>query len=129
MSDFEFLEPEPVNHTQLLALKTARDLLNRGWCQFDFARDSQGNPVGPNHPDATCFCAVGALRATMPPGRGQDNMDDRINCVRLLNEQLYRRHGTDFKAVSTWNDQEERTQGQVLALYDDAIKEARRRVQ
>lgn len=49
--------------TVLEALKAARELISvpERWTQGVYARGPDGRPVHPDDPEATCFCALGAV--------------------------------------------------------------------
>src|SRR5690242_7058396 len=42
-------------------LRAARELVQRGWTQGWYARDKTGRAVGWDHPEASCWCASGAI--------------------------------------------------------------------
>ena len=96
------------------ALVRARELVERGWCQGWFARDADGVEVSFASQSACRFCAIGAIRrvADIPDGN---------NGIGLL----FRAGGLTALDLAAWNDAPERTQADVLALYDAAIALAR----
>ena len=98
------------------ALVRARGLVERGWCQGWFARDADGYEVAAVSPQACRFCALGAIR------HATNVFVEGDNCIRLV----LRAGGNEALGdLFTWNDAPERTQADVLALYDRAIALAR----
>jgi len=95
------------------ALVRARGLVERGWCQGLHATDSDGRPVFWRDHRAERYCAIGAIYTTPDPRV-------RMRCVVHLRKAI----GGEGD-VSGWNDAPERTQADVLALYDRAIALAR----
>ena len=89
------------------ALVRARGLVERGWCQGRYEADGQG--------ETRAYCAVGAWLAT-----GEQDVSLTL-LVRALRDAG---HGH----LIEWNDAPERTQADVLALYDAAIALARAEV-
>jgi hypothetical protein len=49
--------------TSKQALTQARALIENpaNWTTGNYARDDKGKPTDPSYPNATCFCAIGAL--------------------------------------------------------------------
>jgi len=92
-------------------LITARAKVETGWCQGTNARDAQGQPILAEYPDATKFCAMGALVSVCGhyfPAH-----------LSVLCSVL---QGRDHQwTVSAYNDHPSRTQEEVLALFDKAI--------
>ena len=99
-------------------LSTGLDRLRtRGWCQNAHARDAKGKPArfdgyGTAHGAPVSYSAYGAVG-------GHDVLD----MVRAR-EALWKRLGArqvGFGSLADWNDAQERTQGEVVALYQDTI--------
>ena len=94
--------------TDLEALKAARELLSdkTKWTQRAMARDAEGKEAEPSHPDAVCFCALGAAERCGYYG------------PRLYDAAL----ALDLDGVATTNDDNKLGYDAVLALYDKAIE-------
>lgn len=104
----------------LQLLRDARAKLATGWTQGNFARDHLGAPISAQSPDATCWCAWGAVRASMDHDRALWAADDAAHDE--LYEALASVEGLDYAgAIVEYNDAAERTQADVLALFDRAI--------
>ena len=90
-------------------LIAARVRIAQGWCQRWWARDRLGLEVHSGSPEACYWCAAGAVNSTT------NDFNVRGRAEAALNKVL----GQD---VRIWNDQPERTQAEVLALYDLTIE-------
>lgn len=132
--------------TTIETLTTARNLIEQGWCQGDYAKDHKGDQVPPESKDAIEFCSVGALiRAAgknRPPFSAERD-DLFTNCLKRLREAMHRAEsfiepGPDWEAelegwqhllktnnkwgiITMWNDFSKNHQQEVVALYDRAI--------
>lgn len=87
-------------------LDEAIKLLEAGWCKGSEAKTADGRNVPVEHPEAVCFCAVGALRKT-----GQIE----------LSSTLARR--VRFTVLWAWNDMPSRTKEEVIALFRQVNEE------
>ena len=102
-------EKTPHTVTEKLSIaRSARALVARGWTQEHYARDAQNLYVGPRDESATRWCIVGAVSAS--------------GCAPALHDEVLK----DARALlgrplTAWNDQRERTQGDVLAVMDQLI--------
>ena len=96
--------------TPLETLKAARQLISdpAKWTQGWFAKNERGFTVSEDHPDACCWCALGAMRKVSPSWKGYHQ-----TAAILMNGSLLR--------VSDFNDTH--THAEVLALFDAAIAE------
>jgi hypothetical protein len=99
-------------------LVEARALLARGWTQGHYARTATGDPVasmlGRQVGDAVCWCAEGALLAVnhgVFPYKARTEIKRVIGQLGLV--------GPD--AIVRWNDAKDRTQAEVLDVFDRAI--------
>lgn len=78
-------------------LIAARDLLSKGW--------TQGS--------AASFCSIGAVHRCSPPREGSE----------ILNElTITMKAQSSAPCLMAWNDQPNRTQAEVLALFDQTIE-------
>lgn len=97
-------------------LKSARDLISQkgAWIQGTFARDKNGFDCEGIDPTAVCFCAMGAI----------DRAVGETNSFFNFAWPLYRAldNAGFHNGISEWNDAPERTQEEVVALFDKAIE-------
>ena len=102
----------------LKLLKETRTVLERGWTQEVYARDANGHVIYPENKDACQWCISGALRKAsrfsdyddaekLPPGYPEAYRAILSACP-------------DFDLVR-YNDEEGRTQADVLDLMSRAI--------
>jgi hypothetical protein len=111
------------NTTKIIEGATAR--LQLGWTQVHLAEDAEGEGCDPDDEKAVAWCAYGALIAAAE-ALGLD--DDR----RAVGAALYRvafaagcadddwESGIDW-AVSNWNDDDHRTQEDVILAFKTAL--------
>ncbi|ORE90214.1 hypothetical protein ATO13_23301 [Stappia sp. 22II-S9-Z10] len=99
-------------------LRDARGYIERGWAQGDAARDDDGFACTVESRKAVRWCALGAIGAA---GR-RFPQRDRDTALTAL----YRAVGTP--TISFWNDSPRRTQADVLAAFDRAIRITAREV-
>ena len=97
-------------------LMMARDLLDNGFCKSMEATDAFGTCV-PVHDERACrFCSGGAIRAVLYRVYGSNVAPlwcDCVNAVRYAN-------GIGL-SIFHWNDDDDRTQEQVVQAFDKAI--------
>lgn len=104
-------------NTTVKFLTKARAVIERGWCQGSFARDAQGQPIEATDPLAETFCIRGATRAVAP------NDDDvRARAHRHLEDVIIALTDGDCDSIASYNDDTSRTQAEILAVFDAAIK-------
>lgn len=95
----------------VLILRAAKGLLEtKGWTQGSYAKDAEGNRVPPELAQATCFCALGAVRAAPYAG---GRMQAMIALLRAI--------GPEWSNVPDFNDARGRTAAEVIAKFDEAI--------
>jgi hypothetical protein len=104
-------------NTVATILRQARELLKTGWCQHQLHKRVKG---------VDCYCAQSALSiaATGALWRSYWEMEP----LYALLESLVRRTDPSIdplvtNALSAFNDTPGRTQAEVLALFDQAIRE------
>ena len=105
--------------TTLKILKAAHDLLAvpGTWIQCREALDKNGFSTLPDAEDATCWCALGAIRRV----QGGTTPYAQV-LLRLITSMPHKPKGDRLAdIVLDWNDQPGRTQDEVLALFDKAI--------
>jgi hypothetical protein len=95
-------------------LKKGRKLIEKGWCQYT-AREERKDGT-------TAYCASGALVAaaqkSLPWSIGPHTIEQAF---RLLENETFR---YDNKCIGliAYNDKPGRSQGEVLSVYDAALK-------
>jgi hypothetical protein len=91
-------------------LIAARAILAQGWTQREYALSSDGTPCGLRSAEATQFCIVGALERIIPYG------ESITHARALLCNHL------EVESLVGWNDAPDRTQADVLALFDRILE-------
>ena len=102
--------------TALEILTEARKLIAGGWCQGSYCKDKGGRLVSYGDPQATQFCALGAMYhyiAFKDPTNAVQGCEATAHAIHLLQ---YR--GT---SLARFNDRDKTTQADVLMLFDEAI--------
>lgn len=94
--------------TTIQVLRKARALVKKGWTQGCMARSAKGNRITPFSPKACRFCAWGAIESAAREG---GNYFPAYKALERIVENVPR-----------FNDAPARTQRQVLAAFDRAIK-------
>ncbi len=107
------MKPTTVRET----LVAARALIEKGWCQGVYARDSSGLTTKVWGDQAVSFCAIGALFCVMDFMRGPDKDRVLIVCQRLLDSVC-----PALSNIVEFNDAAGRSKEDVLAVYDNAIQ-------
>ena len=99
--------------TPLQTLKAARDLISdpARWTQGWFAKNERGLNVSEDHPDACCWCVLGAMKRVSSSSIGFHQA-----AAILRNRSMFR-----LFDLSEFNDTH--THAEVLALFDAAIAE------
>lgn len=108
-------------------LAHAARIVGRGWCQDALARDCQGTAVYLDDPNATNFCASGAIRVA---ARGLENEEEMyvraVTCVACSVEDgphFFRPRNPGGRRqffIAYWNDNPQRTKAQVVATLRKA---------
>ena len=95
-------------------LEGAIDLIKQGWTQKALARNERGWTVSPMHHGACTWCIEGALfkaQWDLSPGVEGEYLDPMAS--RLV---------AFFRApISEWNDQEGRTQSEVVEAMEEFL--------
>lgn len=97
-------------------LRSARDHIERGWCQGTMARGADGVRREPTDQDAASWCAQGAL------DRASSALPDHDASVYWRARRLLRAGVPGGGTVPHYNDDEGRVRADILALYDRAIE-------
>jgi hypothetical protein len=92
-------------------LDDARALIEKGWCQKDYAQDRCGSGIWYDDPQAVCYCAVGAIRAVC----GEDEIADVAE--RTVEGVV------GAASLISWNDKH--TQAEVIEAFRKAAELAR----
>ena len=113
-------------------LRRARSIIEKPsrWNRESNARDRDGKPCHPHSNRAVKFCLYGAMdRAATPEGRADIQRAHTVACTAV--HAIIRRNTTEpgkslprYAGPATFNDAEETKHGDVLAVLDQAIKEA-----
>ncbi len=91
--------------TTLEVLKRGLERVRKGWCQHYYAKTADGHGTGVLNPEACSWCAVGAV-----------NVNDEAR-TELMETLGFAPH----PPVGIWNDAPERTQADVIALFERTI--------
>lgn len=117
-------------------LKQVRDLIERGWTQGAFVRDTNQTSIPFPLKDAIkqartnglCFCLGGAVAFVEqnPDGPILDELTEALfKALPQSHRDQWRDTGVDpglkIEALYAWNDDDDRSKGEVLALIDAAI--------
>jgi hypothetical protein len=96
-------------------LKEARDLIAKdgGWTQRQYARGADGTYADFYNKKAVCFCTLGALYRV---GLSEPKALNDAEHLLLKSAQV--------ENIVVWNDAPERTQAEVVALFDAALSKA-----
>lgn len=95
----------------IAGLRAARALIEKGWTQRTYARDANGNVVEETDGGAVAFCAAGACWA----------VSSREARDALRRQVGLETNTPDWPSISAFNDAPDRTQQDVLALFDRTI--------
>lgn len=101
-------------HTLRRARALIRDLEH--WTQGSFARDINSEECEACDPDACRWCAIGALQATADTA---DEYDSAL--LELAHSGVGLATTLIADSLVAWNDSHERTHGEVLEAFDQAI--------
>ena len=96
------------------ALEEARRLCAVGWTQRVGARDKNSNTVSTKSPDAVYFCLWGSIYRAENSHTGQRAYGAIVESIGGINPDPVE-----------WNDAPDRTQADVLALFDRTIAKLR----
>lgn len=109
-------KPPPIPSYEAFSaiLLTAAETVTRSWIQGDEARTPDGKPVMPSSPDASGWCAAGAVCAAMP-----DHMP--VTAHILINERLRLLIGDDAE-ITEYNDACGRTASEVATTLRELAR-------
>ena len=102
-------------------LDRAADLIKPegAWTRGAYARDEHNDSIDTLHPDAKCFCAMGAVYRAA--GASSLYKTGRIDVVNDVRKHLITVVGT---TMASFNDAPERTQAEVVAALRSAAAAA-----
>jgi hypothetical protein len=105
----------------------AQERIQKGWCKRHLAVDGAGISVDFLSPEAVRWCVIGALWAANGSSvNGAKNGGKELGTVyALLTKTLVDEKDPVMllSELSTWQDHPDRRKDEVLALFDQAIKE------
>jgi hypothetical protein len=108
-------------------MKAYEFLKNHGWCQGTMAKTANGTNVPVNHPQAECFCMMGAVEAVYywdyyglyPFHLGNEHrFSGTLKQLEKIIDDKSCRHLGDVTAM--FNDAPGRTKEEVLAVLKEA---------
>jgi hypothetical protein len=94
-------------------LDEARALIEKGWCQKDYARDAGGAGEWPTDAACACYCSAGAIMAIA---------NENLELEDALEDAFRKATGG---SIITWNDHPNRTQAEVIEAFRKAAELAR----
>ncbi len=119
----------------LEVLRGAHERLRQGWTTGHMARTGQLDPVPPEHPEAARWCTFGAIRAAC-----LERFPTQRPTALLLAETSAKYLGAMLqhlghevlpqsapRTLMEWNDVPNRSQREVLQVYQDTISILERR--
>lgn len=93
----------------------ASEYIKQGWIQHTPAKDRYGISVHANNPNATCWCMVGAISASL----GLNNIDTSAEFSQKIRICM----GIIKSPVTTWSDNRMRTQQEVIDVLEQMERE------
>ena len=112
----------------LEVIKAARRLIDMGWCQWDYAQNSQGNGTSVLSKYACAWCSCGALRASMPRQSTNGCLWDSefswsdYEGIRGILDAYIVDNGLAESLVD-YNEDDGRTQFDILHVFSQVIKQ------
>ena len=112
--------------TKLDILTAARELLAHGdrWTKERAAERADGLSTDVHARDAIRFCAVGALYRVSDISENGPYNDAQEAIASVLRAQSLTLSDDPFSAIVSWNDADDRTHADVIAIFDAAILDA-----
>jgi hypothetical protein len=94
-------------------LKATKELLSdeKRWTRDFLARHENGNPIGPNEPNAVCFCILGAI----------DKLTGTNGKYSPAHVAIEQELPKKYIGIGHFNDDPETTHGHVMAVLQKAI--------
>ena len=102
--------------------EAVRVLKPRGaWAKGGLAFDVDHRTVSPSSPNATCWCAIGALM------KAQDNLKKEIDTAfAATNLVTAIEHSRKMTLLDSWNDMKSRRKKDVIDLFTRTAEELRK---
>ena len=109
-------------------LEEARARIAKGWCQGPYATDRFGGVVKAKNPEASNWCAFGAVLAASPDGYVYP-----CGPMKYLNKVVKKMYMIDgvgpiHSCISQLNEAPGTTQSTMLAVFDKAISKLKRKI-
>lgn len=101
--------------TQLDVLKSAKALVEKGWCQNTYAKTAKGKPTDSYNPNAVAWCMRGAMASAAANDFNADFVEASITLEKALGAMW----------IADWNDASWRTKAEVIAAFEEAINLAK----
>lgn len=86
-------------------MKRARDKIHKGWTQYWYAKDIEGNFTGAKSSTACSWCSMGAIKS----------VTDCCEEIHYLTELF------DMCSIAIWNYHPTRTRQEVIDKFDEVI--------
>ena len=85
-------------------LREAAAAVDKGWARGSFALDRDGGVISATHPEAVCWCAIGALQKVIPR-RWDSHSDGELyaRCLLAADQEAVITCPT-VSGVATYND-------------------------
>lgn len=97
-------------------MKAYELLLQKGWCQGDYALSENGGCVSHTSPNAAQFCLLGAICACYQ-GEAREQAVHKV--ANQIPREFHRMRVKEGAILVRWNDTEGRTRPQVVALLKE----------
>ena len=101
-------------------METSQLLQQKGWNKFSMARDPNGEGVGPNSKDASCYCLSGALVKAWRTLDAQNEDFYFRYFEQKFAEDLRESYGYDH-TFTRWNDEVATSRDHVVTLIHSVI--------
>lgn len=114
--------------TAYKAIRTAINLLDRGFIKGDYARNKYRHEVDSTNPNAVCFCAAGALEAACfraIPGRAYTSEMRRERLFEAVSKAVKSNTPNEFGTIEGFNDAVATTKEDVVEVLQWAAQEFR----
>ena len=79
----------------------------KNWTRGAFARTENGVHINPNHPEAVCWCLMGAKSKCYSDGDYYDVTRKILNAFKV-------KFGENYKNVYSWNDANQTTHADIV---------------
>lgn len=111
------------NVSVLTALIEARRIIDKGWAQQTFARDSNGNMCYWASEQAETFCSIGAIYRAIDFGKTLNSFLG-IDVIGAVAKHMPLGYETEIgENLTRFNDAKGRKKEEILEAFDSAIAE------